>query len=120
MAEQATFGRRALSARVSARDPYDVDHLSPEAEAFLATLNDRPPEARADFANWRRAQRPRRLLVVLVGAAFMAPGLFCFLFQAPWWLSIGLSLAGVGVNGWLRRERQSQAKAIAGWTPSGG
>lgn len=118
MAQQATFGRRAVSAPVHARNAYDVEHLSPEAEAFLATLNQRPADARDDFADWRRAQRPRRLIVIAVGAAFMSPGLFCFLFQAPWWLSIGLSLAGVGVNGWLRRERQSQAKAIAGWTPS--
>ena len=47
----------------------------------------------------------------------MAPGLLCFLFQAPWPLSIGLSVAGVGVNGWLRNERQRQAKEIANWTP---
>ena len=117
MAGQATFGRRAAATAPVSRAEFDAERLSPQAEAFLASMDDRQSDELAAFSQWRRAQQPRRLLLIAVGAAVVAPGLLCFLFQAPWPLSIGLSVAGVGVNGWLRNERQRQAKEIANWTP---
>ncbi|HVY34592.1 MAG TPA: hypothetical protein VG960_09235 [Caulobacteraceae bacterium] len=117
MAEQATFGRRSAQGQPAPRPARDAEQLSPQAEAFLAAMGDGQGDEVAAFSQWRRAQQPRRLLLIAVGAAFVAPGLLCFVFQAPWWVSIGLSVAGVGVNGWLRSERQRQAREIAAWTP---
>ncbi len=119
MPPQATFGRRPAPSEPAAPRRPDPDRLSPQAEAFRAGLAGDGGELDA-FAQWRRDQRPRRWLLITVGAAFMAPGLVCFLVRAPWQASIGVSLAGVGVNGWLRRERQRQAQEIAHWTPPGG
>ncbi len=119
MPQQATFGRRVAPAQPPARPPFDPNRLSPEAEAFRAAIGDGHGGELDDFAQWRRAQRPRRVLVIALGVAFMAPGLLCFLVQAPWEASIAFSLAGVAVNGWLRRERQRQAREIAQWTPPG-
>lgn len=112
-----TFGRRPVPSATVSRVSCDAEQLSPRAEAFLAAMGDGQGDEVAVFTQWRRAQQPRRLLLIAVGAAFVAPGLLCFVFQAPWWVSIGLSVAGVGVNGWLRSERQRQAREIAAWTP---
>jgi hypothetical protein len=86
-------------------------------ERFAASLKDVKINEVADFATWRRRQLPRRLLVILVGLILMAPGLLCFVVQAPWWLSVGLEAAGLAANGWLRRERRRQTLAIAKWAP---
>jgi hypothetical protein len=91
--------------------------LSPELEAFAASIQAAKPNETAEFARWRRRRLPSRLLVVLVGVVLMAPGLVSFVIQAPWWLSLGLETAGLIANGWLRQERRRQAAAIAAWAP---
>jgi len=125
MAEQQTFGQRrapqpSQGAMRPARPIPVAEPDSPELEAFRASLKDLRPGQDAEFAQWRRAQSPRRLLLFLVGAAFLAPGAICFALQAPWWVSLGLELAGFAANAWRRRERQRLSQDIAAWTPSAG
>ena len=117
MAEQATFGRRSVRSPGPARAPRRPEPSSPELEAFAASLRDAHTSDVAEFARWRRRQFPRRLLMIVVRLSLLAPGLACFLAQAPWWVSLGLEAAGLAANGWLRRERRRQASAIAAWTP---
>lgn len=125
MAEQQTFGRRRApqpeAAWMRPARPIPVaEPDSPELEAFRASLKDLRPGQDAEFARWPRTQRPQRLLVFLVGLAFLAPGVVCFALQAPWWVSLTLELAGFAANAWRRRERQRLAQDIAAWTPSAG
>lgn len=125
MAEQKTFGRRrapqSAPAPMRPARPIAVGNPdSPELQAFRASLKDLRPGQDAEFAEWRRAQSPRRLLVFLVGLAFLAPGAVCFAFHAPWQVSLGLELAGLAANAWRRRERARLARDIAAWTPSSG
>jgi hypothetical protein len=86
-------------------------------DAFAASIRDAQRSEVAEFARWRRGQVPRRLLIVLVGLALLAPGLVCVVLQAPWWVSLSLEAAGLAANGWLRRERRRHASAIAAWAP---
>ena len=119
MAQQVTFGRRSVGspAPAPARTPGRLEPLSPELEAFAASIKDAQPSDVDEFARWRRHQSPRRLLTILVGIALMAPGVVCFIVQAPWWVSLSLEAGGFAANGWLRRERRRQASAIAAWAP---
>jgi hypothetical protein len=117
MAEQATFGRRSVRAPAPARTPGRPEPSNPELEAFAASVRDGQASDVAEFARWRREQFPRTLLMILVRFALLAPGLACFAFHAPLWVSLGLEVAGLVANGWLRRERRRQASAIAAWTP---
>lgn len=119
MAQQATFGRRGVRSPVSAPAPTPdrPEPSNPELEAFAASIRGAQAGEAAEFARWRRDQAPRRLLMILVRLALLAPGLFCFLVQAPWWVSLTLEGAGLAANGWLRRERRRQASAIVAWTP---
>ena len=119
MAEQVIFGRRGARppepppARVAA----PPGPSSPELEAFAASIRDARLSDAAEFARWRRRQLPRRLLMILVRLALVAPGLLCFAVHAPWWISSGLEVAGVAANAWVRGERRRQVSAIAGWEP---
>jgi hypothetical protein len=117
VAQPATFGRRGLPPKASSQAPGRLEPLSPELEAFAASLKDAEFSDTKEFARWRRNQLPRRLLMILVRVAFMAPGLICFADQAPWWVSSGFEVAGLFANGWLVRERRRQTSAIAAWTP---
>ena len=127
MTQQVTFGRRGVRppapepapapASAPAREPVRVEPSSPELEAFAASIRQARASDVAEFAQWRRDQRPRRVLIIVLRFALLTPGLVCFLFQAPWWISLGLEAAGLAANGWLRRERRRQASAIAGWSP---
>jgi hypothetical protein len=76
-----------------------------------------PPKARQDseFAAWRKAQAPRSALFWLASLALMAPGLACFLAQAPLPLSVVVELAGVAGGAWLRGERKRRLAEIAAW-----
>ena len=119
MTQQVTFGRRGLRATTPApaRQPVQPEPSSQHLDAFVASLRESKPSDAAEFARWRRDQLPRRLLMVAVSLALMAPGAFCFAFKAPWWISLGLEAAGVAGGIWLRRERRRQASAIAAWEP---
>ena len=118
MAEQLTFGRRRVAVQAPPQPVYRLEDPNPQLEAFRASLKSAPLSEDAEFAQWRRRQRPRRLMVILVGVAFLAPGVICFIFQAPWWVSLGLEIAGFAATDWRRRERKRQSKEIAAWTPS--
>ena len=125
MAEQVTFGRRGVRppapapAPALARTRQRPEPSSPELEAFAASIRDAQLSDAAEFARWRRRQLPRRLLMILVRLALIAPGLLCFAVHAPWWVSSGLEVAGVAANAWVRGERKRQVSAIAAWTPEG-
>ena len=122
MVEPNTFGRRAapqLRAKLPA-SPHPstttpaADPITPEAEAFRATLAaSRLPSSA--FDDWRRSQLGRQALTTAVALAFLSPGLLCFAFNAPLELSIGLELAGFAVNAWLRRERRRRRAEILAW-----
>ena len=119
MAQQVTFGRRGVRAPtpVQPPEPRRLEPSSPDVEAFAASLRDSKLSDAAEFARWRRDQLPRRLLMILVSLALMAPGLVCFAVKAPWWVSLVLEGAGLAAGVWLRRERRRQASAIAAWEP---
>ena len=125
MAGSQTFGRRGLvdAAPAQARraPPSAPGEASdPRLEAFRASLND---PASADglgedqaFAQWMKAQRPRRWGMIGLRLAFLAPGLFLFLFNAPTPVSLVVEALGLVANGWIRTERVRQAREIAGWS----
>jgi hypothetical protein len=99
----------------AARTPDRLEAWSPQLEAFVASLKDAEPSEAAEFARWRRRQFPRRLLIILLSLALLAPGVVCFAVQAPLWVSLTVEAAGLAANAWLRRERRRTASAIAAW-----
>ena len=119
MSAPRTFGRRGAAARAASppRRPTTtaVDSLSPQAEAFRAEIAARRGQDQASFETWRRAQGGRRALSVALTLASFSPGLISFLLQAPFWLSIGLEIAAVAGNVWLRRERWRRMREIVNW-----
>jgi hypothetical protein len=102
---------------MAAPAPAQPETPSAAVEAFAASIRNARASDVDEFAQWRRDQRPKRLLMILVSLALLAPGLICFAVQAPWWVSMGLEAVGLAANVWLRRERGRQASAIAEWTP---
>ena len=117
MAPGTTFGRKRAASAAAPGNLRVPQTLSPQAEAFRASLRRTPSDADEDFANWRRATRPRRWMAWAIGLALMSPGLLCFVFQAPLSVSIGLEIAGGVANTWLRRERRRHLRAITNWDP---
>ena len=117
VAEETSFGRRRASGDPGARAVPTAQALSPEAEAFRAALA-LGREAPQSFSDWRRAQRPRRLFAWTLGFVLLLPGVLGFCFQAPLSVSIGLELAGIATNAWLRRERRRRLRAVVGWEAS--
>jgi hypothetical protein len=125
MAPSQSFGRRGLSSDAPPRKPtVEPDPLievpNPQLEAFRASLKGAAPpvglgEDQA-FEAWMRQQRPRRLLLIGVRIAFLAPGAACFALHAPWWVSLTLEGAGLFANGWIKSERVRQVQAIARWS----
>ena len=114
MSEQTSFGRRRAP---TARELLTAPALSPEAEAFRAQLSAgrKPPET--DFATWKGAQRARRYFAWFAAFALLCPGVLCFIFHAPGYVSAGLEITGIGANFWLRRERRRHLSEIASWEP---
>ena len=51
----------------------------------------------------------------LASLALTAPGIACFLAQAPLTISIAVEIAGLVLGGWLRRERRRRLAAIVAW-----
>jgi hypothetical protein len=125
VADSHTFGRRGLSSAPPPRAPAGPRPIAseppnPRLEAFRASLKGRPAaeELSEDqaFEQWLRARRPRLWLLIGVRLAFLAPGLLCFAFHAPWWVSLTIEGAGLFANGWIKTERARQAQAIARWS----
>ena len=56
----------------------------------------------------------------ILGLAFLSPGLLCLVIQAPLSLSVGLEIAGVVINVWLRRERKRRRNEILAWREAEG
>ena len=73
------------------------------------------PAPDSEFTAWRKAQAPRSALFWLASLALMAPGIACFLAQAPWQMSAVVEAAGLVAGGWLRRERKRRLAEIAAW-----
>lgn len=130
MSEQISFGRRAPLApaprvalapsvppppRVVTASEAGAEALSPEAESFRAKLAlDRQPSG-SGFAGWMRAQQSRRLVAWLATFALLCPGLLCFVFGAPGYVSTGLEITGIVANVWLRQTRRRHLKDITNW-----
>jgi len=112
-----TFGRKREPGAVAPRILHVPQDLSPQAEAFRASLRSNPSDSVAAFADWRRSTQLRRWTAWAIGLALMSPGLVCFVLQAPLSVSIGLEIAGGLANAWLRRERRRQLRAITNWDP---
>jgi hypothetical protein len=119
VAASTTFGRKRPPSATAPRSPATTQSLSPQAEAFRASLGSTPGESAEDFSDWRRATRSRRWIAWAVGLALMSPGLLCLVLQAPLWVSIGLEVGGGVANAWLRRERRRQLRAITNWEDKG-
>ncbi|HUO21853.1 MAG TPA: hypothetical protein VMU59_04990 [Caulobacteraceae bacterium] len=125
MAGSRTFGRKGLThaAPPSARRAPAVreEAPNPQLDAFRASLKAGPSADAAGedqaFEAWLRARRARRWLLIGVRLAFLMPGLFCFLGNAPVWVSLAMEGAGLFANAWIKTERVRQAREIATWTP---
>lgn len=116
MTQETSFGRRRPSDTPKAPEPFDPWTLSPEAEAFRASLkaDSAKPD---DFRQWRQDESGRRLTTWVLSAALLSPGALCFVLQTPPLVSIGLEALGVCANIWLRQERRRRLKAITAWQP---
>ncbi len=125
--QQAPFGRRSTaqvprpalprSSAVSAppgltREPVE---LSPEAEAFRREIAAGRLKDGDAFANWRKAQRGRRLLAWVLSLLLMAPGVICFIMDAPVGVSAVVEVGGMALGWWLRRERKRFLQQISTW-----
>jgi hypothetical protein len=115
VASETTFGRKHAPDASSPRETPGPRQLSPQAEAFRASLKAAPISVEEDFSEWRKAQRSRRLMTWIVALALTSPGLLCFLLQAPLSVSIALEIAGMAANAWLRHERRKHLRAISAW-----
>ncbi len=89
--------------------------LNTAVEAFRTELAARGLDEVAAFGDWRRSQRNRRLVTGLLSMALMCPGVICWILSAPWVVSTGLEVVGIGLGFWLRAERRRQLNDIATW-----
>jgi len=111
--------RRATNAptpavKNSPRAPAASD-LGPRAEALRVQIAADRRAAPSPFDQWRRSQGGQRWLIWGVTLASFSPGLISFIFNAPLWLSIGLEIAAVVGNIWLRRQRSRRMREIVAW-----
>ncbi len=122
MPRPQTFGRRETK---SALTPFPtpgrpIEPLSPKAEAFRADLKASGFDNRSSFGAWRRSRRGEAILTGAVAIGCVSPGLLGFLLQAPVGVSIGLEIAGLTANAWVRRRRRQRLKAIVAWQDPAG
>jgi hypothetical protein len=121
MPEPQVFGRRQTKAgpAVAARRPTapiaERAPLDSDAEALRSRLAAAAARPTSPFAAWRRSRQGRETWTWVLGLAFLSPGLICMAIGAPSAVSIGLELAGFGVNAWLRGERRRRAREITAW-----
>ena len=92
-----------------------LEQYSPQIEAFRAELAASRSAPASGFAAWRRSRLGATILTWTVAIAFMSPGLLCFLLQAPVGDSIGLEVAGLVANAWVRSRRRQRLKDIVAW-----
>lgn len=120
MPSSASFGRRAAVPTLQApplQSLPSAGRLSPEAEAFRASLVDVPLGEDAAFLAWRRARRGETLMLWGLTIGFATPGVWSFVMDAPFGVSIGLEVAAFIGNAWLRRRRRKRLGDIAAWRP---
>jgi hypothetical protein len=118
--EAVTFGRRQpRTVRPAPAHAPRSTELSAAAEAFRAELaaDRRSPDG--DFGVWRRSRRWRQALVLAGTVGSFAPGVATFVMDAPLPVSIGLQVAAVVGNVWLRRERFRRRREILAWEDAG-
>ena len=124
MAQAPSFGRRQVPGSLPAPGavaqrfpPRPPEQVSAAAEAFAASLREGRVALGEDtaFDDWLKTQRARRLRFLAVRFGLLAPGLLCFVFDAPVTLSFGLEIAGMIANVWVKTERKRQAEEIATW-----
>jgi len=120
--QTATFGRRQPKAAPRAPAPARPlrtgpapPELSAAAEAFRAGLAAERKSPANEFAAWRRSRGWRRLLIYAATAVSFAPGIASFVMDAPLPVSIGLEVAAIAANVWVRRERARRRREILAW-----
>ncbi len=112
------FGRREAVIALTPARPFAPapanprEQFSPQIEAFRAELSASRAAPEPGFAAWRRSRLGGTVLTWAVAVLFMSPGLLCFLLQAPVGDSIGLEVAGVAANIWVRRRSRQRMKYI--------
>jgi hypothetical protein len=115
------FGRRESVIALTPPRPFAAaaanprDPFSPQIAAFREELAASRATPAAGFGAWRRSRLSGTVLTWAVAIAFMSPGLLCFLLQAPVSDSMGLEVAGVVANIWVRRRRRQRLKDIVAW-----
>ena len=123
MTQKPAFGRRQPSGRTGsppapprAQPPgrrMDTAPLSPAAETFRVELRGAP--AGSAFQAWNSTARRKLVAIWAVRVGLMIPGVLGLAFHLPASVSIGLELAGLATNGWLRRERRRHRAEILAW-----
>jgi len=111
---------RPLTRAADRRALPSTEQESPQIEAFRAELAASRGAPTSEFAAWRRSQLADRVLSWTVAVVFLSPGLLCFLLQAPVGDSIGLEIAGIVANAWVRYRRRQRLKAIVAWEAPAG
>jgi hypothetical protein len=119
VSDQTGFGRRKPPAASAAHVAMQARTLSDDAEAFRAQLAAERGGSEPGFSEWMRARQARRLMAWAIGFALLVPGLLSFFLNLPGYVSLGLEIAGVVINVWLRRERRKHLNDIARWEPEG-
>ena len=71
--------------------------------------------APSGFDAWRRSQRHRTWITWALTLLSFAPGVVTVALDAPIELSIGLEIAAVVGNVWIRRERYRRSREIVAW-----
>jgi hypothetical protein len=120
VAQSNTFGRRAAHSPAPATAPVrprrtPTDSLDARAEAFRAEIAANRRPSSSTFQQWRRSQSHRVWLARGLTLLSFSPGLVSFVLDAPIELSIGLEIAAVVANVWIRRERFRRSREIVAW-----
>jgi hypothetical protein len=89
--------------------------LGPQAEALRVQIAADRRAAPSAFDQWRRSQGGQRWLIWGVTLISVSPGLLSFILDAPLEVSIGLEIAALIGNVWLRRTRRRRLREIVAW-----
>lgn len=119
MSSTASFGRRQAEPNIAQRGVAPIsppaEPLGAAAEALRAELAQARANGGGSFAAWRRSRRGEQALLWALTLLFAAPGLICFVTQAPLGVSIALEVAAFVGNRWLRRAQRRRLSEIVAW-----